>query len=158
MTSWLLAVGPLTSLSYCCSQLQQHGLLRVKMSKHPLQISTSERKILIVLCYYILLSVVALTGVTIPLRNSELLANALTEYWQCETAGVDSLCNRLRASFEEQTNPGIITVSYVLLWIFPAVNLIFAVNISELKQKFKTCSGQAAPSHKANAASTFHNE
>ena len=116
------------------------------MSKHPLQISTSERKILIVLCYYILLSVVALTGVTIPLRNSELLANALTEYWQCETAGVDPLCNRLRASFEEQTNPGIITVSYVLLWIFPAVNLIFAVNISELKQKFKTWREQAVPS------------
>ena len=133
MTSWLLAVGPLTSWSYCCPQLQQHGLLRVKMSKHPLQISTSERKILIVLCYYILLSVVALTGVTFPLRNAELLANALTEYWQCETAGVAPLCNRLRASFEELTNPGIITVSYVLLWIFPAVNLIFAVNISELK-------------------------
>ena len=116
------------------------------MSKHPLQISTSERKILIVLCYYILLSVVALTGVTIPLRNAERLANALTEYWQCETAGVAPLCNRLRASFEELTNPGIITVSYVLLWIFPAVKLIFAVNISELKQKFKTWRGQAAPS------------
>ena len=137
-------VMKLTSWSYSCSQLQQHGLLRVKKSKHPLQISTSERKILIVLCYYILLSVVALTGVTIPLRNAQLLTVALIEYWQCEAAGVDPLCNRPRTSFEEQTNPGIITVSYMLLWIFPAVNLIFAVNVSELKQKFKTWRGQAA--------------
>ena len=87
---------------------------------------------------------VALTGVTVPLRNAQLLTIALIEYWQCEAAGVDSLCSRLRASFEEQTNPGIITVSYVLLWIFPAVNLIFAVNVSELNQKFKTWCGQAA--------------
>ena len=101
---------------------------------------------------------VALTGVSVPLIKAEQLRNAITEYWRCETAGVDPMCNRLRASFEEQTNPGIITLAYVLLWIFPAVNLIFAVNISELKQKFKTWHGQAAPSHKENAVSTFHNE
>ena len=101
---------------------------------------------------------VALTGVSVPLRKAERLTNALTEYWQCEAAGIDPLCNKLRASFEEQTNPGIITLAYVLLWIFPAVNLIFAVNFSELKQKFKTWRGQATPSHKANAVSTFHNE
>ena len=128
------------------------------MLKHPFQIGIAERKILIILCYYVLLAMVALTGVSVPLRKAERLANAITEYWQCETAGVDPFCNRLRASFEKQTNPRIITLAYVLLWIFPAVNLIFAVNIGELKQKFKTWRGQATPSHKANAVSTFHNE
>ena len=55
----------------------------------------------------------------------ETLTNTLTEYWQCEHAGVDLLCNRLRALLEEQKTK---TLAYVLLWIFPAVNLIMSVN------------------------------
>ena len=114
------------------------------MSKHPFQIGTAERKLLIILCYYILLAIVALTGVSVPLRNAEQLTNALTEYWQCEAAGIDheNPCNR--ASIEQQSNPALITIAYVLLWIFPAVNLIFAVNIREIRQKYKTWSGQTA--------------
>ena len=87
---------------------------------------------------------VALTGVSIPLRNAGPLTNALTEYWQCEAPGVDpeNPCNR--TSMEQQSNPELITISYVLLWIFPAVNLIFAVNIREIRQKFKTWSSRTA--------------
>ena len=124
--------------------MQQYGLLRVKMSKRPFQIGTAERKLLIILCYYILLAMVALSGVSVPLRNAEPLTNAITEYWNCEAAGIvpENPCNR--APLEQQTNPALTTISYVLLWIFPAVNLIFAINISELKQKFNTWRGQAA--------------
>ena len=114
------------------------------MSKKPFQIGTPERKLLIILCYYVLLAMVALSGVSVPLRNAEPLTNVVTEYWKCEAAGIvpENPCNR--APLEQQTNPELITISYVLLWIFPTVNLIFAVNISELKQKFKTWHGQAA--------------
>ena len=114
------------------------------MSKHSFQIGTAQRKLLIILCYYVLLAMVALTGVSIPLRNAEQLTNVLTEYWQCEAAGIDpeNPCNR--ASVEQQSNPALITISYVLLWIFPAVNLIFAINIREIRQKFKTWSSKTA--------------
>ena len=114
------------------------------MSTHPFQIGTAERKLLIILCYYVLLAIVALTGVSIPLRNAEPLANALIEYWQCEAAGIDPDNPCSRASIEQQSNPALITISYVLLWLFPAVNLIFAVNIKEIRQKFKTWSSKTA--------------
>ena len=40
--------------------LQQQGLFRMKVSKRPLKIGTAERKVLIIFCYYVLLSVIAL--------------------------------------------------------------------------------------------------
>ena len=68
----------------------------------------------------------------------EILAHTIRDYWQCEATGVDpeNSCNRLKASFEKLANPGLTAFSFVLMGIFPAVN---AVNISELKQKLKTC-------------------
>jgi len=46
-------------------QLQHHGLLRIKHSKHLFRIGTSEQKILIVLCYYILVGVITFSAFTI---------------------------------------------------------------------------------------------
>jgi len=87
--------------------------------------------------------VIALTGFTVSTRNARLFADAVAEYWQCEIAGVDPeiSCDGLRDSFQQFTYPGLTAVSYVLIGIFPAVNLIFTVNIKEIKQKFKTWCG-----------------
>ena len=118
----------------------------MKLSKHPFKIGAAERKILIIFCYYVLLGVIALTSFTVATRNGTLFANAVADYWRCEIAGVDpeNSCDRLRDSFEELTYPGLTSISYILLGIFPAVNLIFAVNIKELKQKFNTWCGRSA--------------
>ena len=72
-----------------------------------------------------------------------------TDYWQCEIAGVDpeNSCDKLRDVFEALTYPGLTSISYFLLGIFPAVNLTFAVNIEEIKQKFMTWCGRAAKFH-----------
>jgi len=141
----------------------------MKLSKHPFKVGTAERKILIVFCYYVLLGVIALTTFTLTTRNGALAADAVADYWQCEIAGVDpeNPCDRLRDLFEALTYPGLTSVSYFLLGIFPAVNLIFAVNIAEIKQKFKTWFGRAAKFHSieeqsstsaATATSTLHKE
>ena len=80
--------------------------------------------------------------------------------WQCETTGVDNpenSCDRLRNLFEALTYPGLTSISYILLGIFPAVNLILAVNVKEIKQKFKTWFGRAAifyPIEEQSATST----
>ena len=86
---------------------------------------------------------ISLTGLAIFIRNAGLFEDAIREYWQCEATGVDpeNPCNR--ASFEEMTDPGLIAFAQIILWIFPAVNLIFVVNINDLKQMW--CS-QAAVS------------
>ena len=126
------------------------------MSKSSTMIGSAERKLLIILCYYVLLVVISLTGFTVSLRSSGLYISALLQYMHCEATGVDpeNPCNR--APFEEQTYPALTTLAYVLLWIFPAVNLIFAINISELKEKFKTWRGQAAKRSSSSETNTTY--
>ena len=77
---------------------------------------------------------ISLTGLSIFIRNAGLFEDAIREYWQCEATGIDpkNPCNR--TSFEEMTDPGLIAFAQIIYWIFPAVNLIFVVNISDLKQ------------------------
>ena len=128
----------------------------MKLSKHPFKVGAAERKILIIFCYYVLLGVIALTTFTLTTRNGALAADAVADYWQCEIAGVDpeNPCDRLRDSFEALTYPRLTSISYFLLGIFPAVNLIFVVNIAEIKQKFRTWFGRAAKFHPIEERST----
>ena len=125
------------------SQLQHHGLFREKQpSKKQFKISMAERKILIIFFYYVLLVVIALITFTASTRTAVQFAAAVADYWRCELTGVDpeNPCNELRAILEGLSFPVLTSCSYVLVGILPAVNLVFVVNISELKQKFKTCS------------------
>ena len=116
----------------------------MKQSKQPFKIGTAERKILIIFCYYVLLATIALTTFTVTTRNVGQFAAAVADNWQCELTGVDpeNPCNELRASLEDITYPELTSCSYILLGLFPVVNLVFAVNISELKQKLKTWCSQ----------------
>ena len=136
--------------------MQQHGLIKTKHSKQPFKIGTAERKILIIFCYYVLLATIALTAFTVTTRNVGQFAAAVADYWRCELTGVDSEtpCNGLIASFRDLTNPVLTSFSYILLGIFPAVNLVFAVNISELKQKFKTCCSRLEKFYSSEEQST----
>ena len=138
------------------TQLQHHGLLRKKRSKQLLTISTAERKILLVFCYYVLLDVLALMAFTITTRNIEQFEAAVTNYWQCELTGVDpeNPCDALRASYREFSNPVLSSIAFVILGTSPAVNLIFAINFSELKQKFKTWCRCAATSREGPSTSS----
>lgn len=131
---------------YFHPQLQHHGLIRTKQSNHPFKIGTAERKSLIIFCYNVVLIVVALTGFTVTTRNGALFAAAIAEYWRCEIAGVSpqNSCDRQRESYQQLTYPGLSAASFLLIGIYPAVNLVFAVNVRETKKKFKTWRGQAA--------------
>ena len=126
--------------------MQQHGLIKTK--PHPFKISIAERKVLIVFCYFVLLVVVALTALASLTRISGQYAITLLEYWQCEATGFDpeKQCDRLYALFEEPGPPALIAISNLLYLILPLVNLVFVINVTELKQKFKTWRGQAASS------------
>ena len=137
--------------------MQQHGLLRKKkQSKQLLTISTAERKLLIVFCYYVLLDVLALMAFTITTRNIEQFEAAVTNYWQCELTGVDpeNPCDALIASYREFSNPVLSSFGFVILGTSPAVNLIFAINFSELKQKFKIWCRCAAKSREGPSTSS----
>ena len=138
------------------SQLQQHGLIKTKHSKQLFKIGTAERKILIIFCYYVLLVTIALTAFTVTTRNIGQFAAAVADYWRCELTGVDpeNPCDGLIAPFRDRTHPVLTSFSFILLGLFPAVNLVFAVNISELKQKFKTCSSRLGKFYSSEEKST----
>ena len=118
-------------------QPQHHGLFRVKHSKNLLNIETAERKILIVFGYYVILAVFSLITFTITTRNVDELSSELLKYFLCERSAPDTPCSR--EEFEKLSQPVLTSIVYVLLGLFPLVNLSFIVNIREVKQKLEHC-------------------
>ncbi len=106
-----------------------------------MRLGTPEKKILIASCYYILLGVVALSGLIRNLQHNEVIAREFGKYFICESGGIDpddpEECDR--SEFDQYRTPELVTCSFALLCIFPAVNLIFAVNIKEYKQSIIKC-------------------
>ena len=116
--------------------IQEYVLLKARKSKDVFQIGTAERKILIAFCYYILLAAVALTSFTVELRNSELFVEELLNYFACEGKGNDPNNPCDRNTFRQLAIPWLTVVSLVLIFLLPAVNLVYVLNIKELKEKF----------------------
>lgn len=107
-----------------------------------IKIGTAERKLLIVFIYYVLLAAIALTTFTISTRDSGVLAEKVFSYFKCEQNGHNSSSPCSRSEFGATKSAGLTTVSYILLGLFPVVNLIYAVNIQELKERWHTCSAK----------------
>ena len=122
--------------------LQQYGLLNVKNTTRFLTaISIPERKILISLCYYVVLTVFVLTSFTLSIRNIEPFSKERRGHFACEQLGQDPenpmLCDRQR--FRRLAYPKVTAVAFVLLGLFPVVNLVYVLNVKELKKKWKVC-------------------
>ena len=110
--------------------IQKYGLLKAKKAK---DVDTAEKKILITFCSYVLLTVVALTLFTIATKVSEPFVDKLSNYFVCEGKGNDP-CDR--NAFRQLIYPWLTVVSHALIFLLPAVNLVYALNIKELKEKF----------------------
>lgn len=101
--------------------------------------------------------VIALIAFSATVRSGVQFADTLEDYWRCELTGVDpeNPCDELLASLEGFSFPVLTSFAYILLGILPAVNLVFAVNISELKQKLKTWHSQNVKFSTPSAASAI---
>ena len=77
---------------------------------------------------------IALTAFTLTTKKAERVVEEVSGYFECELPGIDpeNPCDRSR--FEALLHPVLTSLSYILLGMFPAINLIFAVNVKELKQ------------------------
>ena len=112
---------------------QNHGLFRAKKHSHPLKFGAPERKILFTLCYYVFMTVFALTRFTIIVRNSGFVMSAITEHFLCQAQGRNPDCDR--NAFRQYSFPYMSAISLALIAFFPAINLVYAVNVRELKDK-----------------------
>lgn len=112
-----------------------HVLQRGKQS---LQIGTAEKKLLVALCYYML--VTALTQVTyvLTLKDFPTFVMNIFSYFICEKKGYDPDCPCSRSEFERFNYPTLTAFAYVTLALFPMCLLVFIVNIQELKNFFKS--------------------
>ena len=78
--------------------------------------------------YYILVGVLILTGFTLGIRTADERYTATVEYLQCEANGRNNTCE-----YDPPHYPALTLIINVLLGLFPAIILVFAVNVSEVR-------------------------
>ena len=80
------------------------------------------------------LAVISLTVLTLFSRNSSQLVESIRKYFICEQGGqnLNNPCNR--SDINRLSNPWVSTLSYITLSLFPVMNLLYTVNIQELKK------------------------
>ena len=96
-------------------------------------------KILFIVCYFLGIGIFALIVVCAAFWYTVAqFRQDLSEYLLCESIGMrpGNSCADERRSLNSAVILQILfDIAYILLGSFPAVNLIYAVNISDLKQK-----------------------
>ena len=70
-----------------------------------------------------------MTTFTIVTRNYDSLFRATLDYFECEKSGRNSTCSRNN----DLHHATVSIMTFLLLGLFPAVNLMFAVNIRDVK-------------------------
>ena len=112
---------------------------RSRKTKHAFGLGAAERKILIVLCYYVVVASFSLTQYTVVIRNLDAFDTQLDKYFVCELSGHDpsNPCDRSR--FRLLSNPGLTAMTFILLGLFPLFNLIYALNYEELMKRCRAC-------------------
>ena len=110
-----------------CSELYAH-------IKKMLKLHSGEVKVLIISCYFAIFAVLMITTFTIIIsQNLAQFISDITNHFMCEATGTLRDCDKPIPDL----HGGILSlVTFILVGLLPIVNLIFVLNIRELKQKF----------------------
>ncbi len=90
-------------------------------------------KLFFILSYYIVFGVVGLTSYSAALHAREERTEDLTNYFVCEARGNTNGCSK--SDISQLDIESLVIVSFILIGIYPMVNLIYVIQIAELKQK-----------------------
>ena len=103
------------------------------MEQHGNQtMQTAERKIFVILCYYVVLASVALAEFSITTSTGELFVQNVIKYFACEAGGIKQICDSQRKEFESFIHSGVDMVTYILLGALQSVYLTYIVNFNKL--------------------------
>jgi len=91
-------------------------------------------KLMLVLCYYMLITIMTIVTFSLMLRNEEILQTRIMDYFLCESQGVTSQCQR---NFEEFNSAVALALTLVILALYPLYVLIFAINYREVKELYQ---------------------
>ena len=100
--------------------------------KRVCKISTSETKIILVLCYYAVYGVMYLTYVSMEFALPDATYQAIEQYYVCESVGSGKQCDRSTFDFSEIYF--LYSASYMFFAFVPAVNLMFVMNWTAVKE------------------------
>ena len=95
--------------------------------------SVPEVKILTMLSYYTVFGIVQSINVTITINDATPFQNELFRYFECQLTGYDPICEDIRRQFEEYTKPELNGLSYSLFAFITWVNLLFAIDRTDVK-------------------------
>ena len=111
------------------------------MKKTSIHFGTAERKLLVILCYYVLLGSEALVAFAINAKSIGAFVNAVVMYFICESSGgvTRGKCETEMKAYESLNNVGPALLAYVLVGLLPAVGLLYVVQFGEVKRCCTLC-------------------
>ena len=112
--------------------LQKSALLRTE-KKGCCTLSVPEIKILILTIYYITLSVVLTTRISLSTEYLNEYFDHLYAYFYCQLRGDHSACVKLKEEFERFHYPHLTSLISIILGSSTCVNLIFAIKAQDVK-------------------------
>ena len=95
---------------------------------------TAEKKLVVVFCYYVVIAVFTLTSFTLLTRNSTQFVSSVEQNFLCEQGGHNPSNPCSLSDIESLSYPAVNTLTYILIALLPFVNLLYTVNIQELKE------------------------
>ena len=120
-----------------CIYPQRRQLFDKKSSKcFLISFSVPEVKILILSCYFILFGIMACINYSVSIRDANIILERLLDYFACQAYGysADHTCHaeydRLRLILKPELN----NITYFLVGLLPWLNLLFAVQVSDIKK------------------------
>ena len=109
---------------------------------------TAEAKVILILFYFLVLAAVVIAILTYSLVSTDDFFETAVKYFTCEdgvasydeydTMAVNqsSPCEQLRGELRSLINPIPTVIAFVLLGLYPLMDLVYVINIKELKKKF----------------------
>ena len=96
-------------------------------------------KILIILCYVIPFGTIALINFSINIRDADIIWDRLLDYFVCQSFGysADHTCSAEYDELRSYLQPELDSIRFVMLGLFPWLNLLFTVQVSDIKKAIK---------------------
>lgn len=123
---------------HCILISQQNTVQLEQTSKSPIKLGTAEKKVLIVFIYYVLLGVTALAAFSLNSRVSNDFVDSLMIYFACEGTTPGN-CEKAKSTVSKNSFSYLTDIVYMLLALFPLVNLVYVVHFSDLRKICTTC-------------------
>ena len=96
-------------------------------------------KILVLSCYFIIFGILALTNLSISIKNADKILDRLVKYLFCQARGYSSnnTCYEEYDEFESYLKPELDMITFILMGLLPWSNLLFAIQVSDIKKAIK---------------------